>query len=79
MTQNGCLDTLNLFFFHLIGGLLVSNNHLLPFWGHFSGFFILKGVYIGAAHSVKLARQLNFYVQFSMCPESKWNDYEIDA
>ena len=26
-----------------------------------------------------LVGQWNIFVQFSMCPESQWNDYEIDA
>ena len=33
------------------------------------------------AHSLapELVGQWNIFVQFSMCPESQWNDYEIDA
>ena len=40
-------------FFQLIYGFLVSNNHLVPFRGHFSGFSNLKGLNIGAAYSAR--------------------------
>ena len=32
-----------------------------------------------AAFVRSLVGQWNIFVQFSMCPESQWNDYEIDA
>ena len=55
-------------FFQLMYGFLVSNNHLVPFRGHFSGFSNLKGLNTGAAYSVPPALILSLLLVKTILP-----------